>query len=171
MTDRYISIYLHIRTAKSAGQSAINKRHGESHRLKPLLLLGDRMKSSGKYGQGRAGSGDACGTTSIEEIVHTIVELSSLCAESARAGGDAWYEMSVYVHPRGLGFQVQRHGSVVGGDAPPPAHGERSQPAERASSASSPSFSSAFMRLLPCSCFYFLPQHVYTYSKASFCCA
>jgi hypothetical protein len=79
------------------------------------------MKSSGKYVQGRAGSGDACGTTSIEEIVHTIVELSSLCAESARAGGDAWYELSVYVHPRGLGFQVQRHGSVVGGDAPPPA--------------------------------------------------
>ncbi len=76
------------------------------------------MGASGKHGQGKTGSGRACETSSLEEIVHTIVELSGICAESARAGGDAWYEVSVYVHPRGLRFQVQRHGSVVGGNFP-----------------------------------------------------
>ncbi|MDE1854925.1 MAG: hypothetical protein KGH57_01220 [Candidatus Micrarchaeota archaeon] len=84
-----------------------------------------KMSVSGKHGQGRTGSEVACSTSSLEEIVHTIVELAGMCAESARAGGDAWYEVSVYVHPRGLRYQVQRHGSVVGGNSPPPALQER----------------------------------------------
>ncbi|MDE1873533.1 MAG: hypothetical protein KGI04_00210 [Candidatus Micrarchaeota archaeon] len=76
---------------------------------------------SGKHGQGKTGTGYAQGTSSIGEVVHTIVELAGMCAESARAGGDAWYEVSVYVHRSGLRYQVQRHGSVVGGSSPPPA--------------------------------------------------
>ena len=79
------------------------------------------MDVSEKHGQGKAGLGAAYRSSSIQEIVHAIVELSALCAESARAGGDAWYEVTVYVHPHGLLYQVQRHGSVVGGSDPAPA--------------------------------------------------
>ena len=82
------------------------------------MLLGDEIGASGKHGEGKTGSGKGDEASSLEEIVHTIVELSGMCAESTRAGGDAWYEVSVYVHPRGLRFQVQRHGSVVGGNFP-----------------------------------------------------
>ncbi len=74
------------------------------------------MRVSGKHGQGKTDNVRKCCAGSLGEIVHAIVELSGMCAESARAGGDAWYEVSVYVHKGGLTYQVQRHGSVVGGE-------------------------------------------------------
>jgi hypothetical protein len=52
----------------------------------------------------------------MRELMRCIVELANLCAESSRAGGNAWYELTVYVHKHGIQYQVERHGSVVGGE-------------------------------------------------------
>ncbi len=78
------------------------------------------MKVRGNHGQGRT-ERRGCGNTDLRDLVRTIVELAGACAESTRAGGDVWYELAVYVYRGGVQYQVQRHGSVVGGNSPPPA--------------------------------------------------
>ncbi len=79
------------------------------------------MNVSRKNGQVRTGFDRKCGN--LHELVSSIVELASICAESARAGGGVWYEVTVYVNGAGVQFQVQRHGSVVGGVNPPLSRG------------------------------------------------
>ncbi len=73
------------------------------------------------HGRERTGKGVTRGNADMRDLVCAIVGLSNACGESARAGGDVWYELEVYVHRSGIRYQVQKHGSVVGGQLPPPA--------------------------------------------------